>query len=62
VQTFDGLLCRVDDNNIARFDSNLEDPKIIRLEDVTVNICRISKLGESSDAQDAATKQYVDAV
>ena len=61
LQTTDGFLCKQGENDIIRFGKSSTDSRIELYQNITMNEKYISDLHDPvSEAQDAATKNYVD--
>ena len=60
LQTTDGFLCKHGEHDIIRFGKSSTDRRIELYQNITMNEKYISDLHDPAEAQDAATKNYVD--
>ena len=60
LQTTDGFLCKQGENDIIRFGKSSTDRRIELYQNITMNEKNIVNLHDPAEAQDAATKNYVD--
>jgi F5/8 type C domain len=60
IDTNDGFRCELQGQKVIRFGVSSEDLRIVVYSDIVMNQCSIADLREPNDAQDAATKNYVD--
>jgi len=60
LQTTDGFLCKLGENDIIRFGKSSSDRRIELYENIVMNDKYIVNLHDPTEAQDAATKNYVD--
>ena len=60
LQTTDGFLCKQGENDIIRFGKSSTDRRIELYQNITMNEKYIVDLHDPAEAQDAATKNYVD--
>src|SRR5678816_4235922 len=60
LQTTDGFLCKQGENDIIRIGKSSTDSRIELYQNITMNEKNIANLHDPAEAQDAATKNYVD--
>src|SRR5688572_16595688 len=60
LHTTDGFLCKLGENDIIRFGKSSTDRRTELYQNITMNDKYISDLHDPAEAQDAATKNYVD--
>src|SRR5688572_11012940 len=60
LQTTDGFLCKQGEADVVRFGKSSTDRRIELYQNITMNEKYISDLHDPTEAQDAATKNYVD--
>src|SRR5688572_15868897 len=60
LQTTDGILCKLGENEIIRFGKSSTDHRIELYQNITMNEKNIANLHDPVEVQDAATKNYVD--
>ena len=60
LQTTDGFLCKQGENDIIRFGKSSTDRRIELYQNIVMNEKYIVDLHDPAEAQDAATKNYVD--
>src|SRR5688572_5747239 len=60
LQTTDGFLCKHGEHDIIRFGKSSTDHRIELYQNITMNEKNIVNLHDPAEAQDAATKNYVD--